>query len=357
MDKKKRTALTAGIAAFVLAVSPAALAQGNGKGSGGGKGDAKAAQSKGNSAPAKRGNGGNKGAKSSPKQVSDGNSNGNAGRGSGNDRPAAKSAASGNGAAKRANANAGNSARALDKRNNGNSAKANRANVNNVNANRGNRDQRVRVRSRDGTDIDVGFALPQLRQTLARDTRVINGCPPGLAKKSNGCLPPGQAKKAYRNLSPGFFGLSGIGAGQYFYDDGYLLSYNGDGLAGYLPLLGGALGIGNVWPANYAAAPLPNYYGSYYGLDNPRGYRFADNVIYRVDPETAAIASVAALLTGDDITIGRPMPAGYDVYNVPYSYRDRYADSPRANYRYADGYIYEVDPETALVVSAIDLVT
>ncbi len=24
------------------------------------------------------------------------------------------------------------------------------------------------------------------------------GCPPGLAKKSNGCLPPGQAKKIYR---------------------------------------------------------------------------------------------------------------------------------------------------------------
>ncbi len=24
-----------------------------------------------------------------------------------------------------------------------------------------------------------------------------NGCPPGLAKKNNGCLPPGQAKKIY----------------------------------------------------------------------------------------------------------------------------------------------------------------
>jgi hypothetical protein len=26
----------------------------------------------------------------------------------------------------------------------------------------------------------------------------IGGCPPGLAKKHNGCLPPGQAKKLYR---------------------------------------------------------------------------------------------------------------------------------------------------------------
>ncbi|MEQ8897954.1 MAG: excinuclease ABC subunit A [Roseovarius sp.] len=25
------------------------------------------------------------------------------------------------------------------------------------------------------------------------------GCPPGLAKKHNGCLPPGQAKKIYNN--------------------------------------------------------------------------------------------------------------------------------------------------------------
>ena len=31
------------------------------------------------------------------------------------------------------------------------------------------------------------------------------GCPPGLAKKNNGCMPPGQAKKHYRHetLGPG----------------------------------------------------------------------------------------------------------------------------------------------------------
>lgn len=26
----------------------------------------------------------------------------------------------------------------------------------------------------------------------------IGGCPPGLAKKQNGCMPPGQARKLYR---------------------------------------------------------------------------------------------------------------------------------------------------------------
>lgn len=29
------------------------------------------------------------------------------------------------------------------------------------------------------------------------------GCPPGLAKKHNGCLPPGQAKKVYRDAVVG----------------------------------------------------------------------------------------------------------------------------------------------------------
>ena len=35
------------------------------------------------------------------------------------------------------------------------------------------------------------------RRYVYNDTRVMgnNGCPPGLAKKHNGCLPPGQAKK------------------------------------------------------------------------------------------------------------------------------------------------------------------
>ncbi len=51
------------------------------------------------------------------------------------------------------------------------------------------------------------------------------GCPPGLAKKQNGCLPPGQAKKIYgrgERLSgdytligdPGRYGLN---AGEVFY--------------------------------------------------------------------------------------------------------------------------------------------
>jgi hypothetical protein len=84
-------------------------------------------------------------------------------------------------------------------------------------------------------------------------------------------------------------------------------------IGGYIPLLGGALAIGNAWPTYYEPVALPSYYESYYGLGPYNSYRYADNVIYRVDPETAAITSVAALLTGDDFVVGQPMPIGYDV--------------------------------------------
>lgn len=201
-----------------------------------------------------------------------------------------------------------------------------------------------------------GYALRELRDTFGSRPRLIDGCPPGLAKKRNGCLPPGLARKQYRSFEPGFFGLLGADSGRYLYQDGYLLHYRADGLAGFLPLLGGALGIGNVWPASYQSAPLPAYYSDYYRLGDDRSYRYADNVIYRVNPETAAITSIAGLLTGDDIAIGQPMPRGYDVYNVPLAYRDRYSDTPQARYRYANGYVYEIDPANSLVASAIALV-
>ena len=51
------------------------------------------------------------------------------------------------------------------------------------------------------------------------------------------------------------------------------------------------------------------------------------------------------------------MPQGYDVYNVPTSYRDRYRDGPDADYRYSDGSIYQVDPKTQLIQAVIGLLT
>jgi len=188
---------------------------------------------------------------------------------------------------------------------------------------------------------------------------LIAGCPPGLAKKNNGCMPPGLAQQRDQTYyRPSWFGYPSYNDGRYYYGDGYLYRTNNTGsVLGYIPLLGGALSVGNPWPSYYDPYPVPDYYVDYYNLGAPNSYRYADDVLYRVDPQNDAITSIAALLTGDQFNIGQRMPAGYDVYNVPYAYRDRYYDTPEYDYRYADGYIYQVDPTTQLIQAAIQLLT
>ena len=128
-----------------------------------------------------------------------------------------------------------------------------------------------------------------------------------------------------------------------------------DGYRTRAGLLGDALALGKTWPERIESAAAPAYYVDYFDLGSAASYRFAENVLYRVDPEDASITGVAALLTGDEFVIGQEMPAGYDVYNVPYSYRTRYQDTPTVWYRYVDGYVYRVDPRTRRVTAAIDL--
>jgi hypothetical protein len=188
-----------------------------------------------------------------------------------------------------------------------------------------------------------------------RDYGVIRGCPPGLAKKNNGCLPPGQAKKIERARydlawrAP----LDGV---IYRYDNGYQYRYDRQGsLLGYLPALGGVLGVGNPWPAQYRYDPAPVYVRDYFGLNQPYDYRYANGALYGVDPKTSAIQSVVALLTGQTPAVGQRMPPGYDIYNVPYAYRDRYADNANALYRYNDGAIYQLDPTTQMIQAVIQL--
>jgi len=222
---------------------------------------------------------------------------------------------------------------------------------------------RVRTGRNDRGRFDWAEVIPDRARGL------VAGCPPGLAKKNNGCMPPGLAKSAA--LAPLAFAdrpdwwdfdnrwYDGVGwnEGNYRYYDGYMVRYGDNGIDGWVPLLGGALAPGNVWPDYYAPVSLPSYYQDYYGLGQPNAYRYYDDALYRVDPQTNMISSIAGLLTGDPFAVGQPLPAGYDVYNVPYSYRDRYVDGPNANYRYSDGYVYEVDPTTQLVQAAIQLLT
>lgn len=354
--------LFASISAIALAAAPA-LAQGNGNGNGGGNGNngnrggppAQAGPSNpgngnGNANRGNRGNGqaearGERGGGPPPQARGNGNGGGQQaarGNGNGGGPPVARGNGNGNGNAggppvARGNGNGGGPA--VARGNNGNSP--NRGNAN------------VGIRYDDGPDFDFRRV----------STRIAAGCPPGLAKKYNGCRPPGLARQQdryrYSRYSPDWWGLGGLFGdrrGSYFYDDGFLLRLgSGGGISGYIPLLGGALSIGNPWPDDYRYSRMPTYYENYYGLGSYDRYRYADNVVYRMDPETAAITSIAALLTGDQFTVGQPMPRGYDVYNVPYSYRDRYYDRPGAMYRYNDGYVYEIDPETRLVAAAIEL--
>ena len=346
--------LMAGVAALALAAS-GAVAQGNGNGKGNGNGNGN-----GNSAAAKpdRGNGPTRGGGevrgNGGKENRGGGNNGNAGnRGDGGpDRDVARSN-NGNGNKDRVERRVERQVeRAADRgparnvQNRGN-GKADRVDVRYD-------DRNVRYDDRNGYDRTRSFL------SRDRDRSYVDGCPPGLAKKRNGCTPPGLAKQQQNAFGyeyrPRLFGLSNYRDDRYYYDDGYLVRL-GDGgrISGYIPLLGGALSLGQTWPQGYNSYDVSPYYVDYYNLGGNDRYRYADNVLYRVDSQDMAITSIAALLTGDDITIGQPMPRGYDVYNVPYGYRDQYYDTPEANYRYSDGYVYRIDPTTQLVAAAIDL--
>ena len=194
-----------------------------------------------------------------------------------------------------------------------------------------------------------------------RDRGLIAGCPPGLAKKDNGCLPPGQARQIARAAGADRYDWLWRARGddsRYRYEDGYLYRMNPQGsLLGYLPVLGGALAPGATWPSQYGYQPAPDYYSRYFGLPQGQDYRYADGALYGVNPQTSMISQVAALLTGQNLSVGQPLPSGYDVYNVPWAHRAQYADNANAMYRYNDGYVYQADPKTQLVTAVIQLLT
>lgn len=219
-------------------------------------------------------------------------------------------------------------------------------------------------REREGPRLTQRRAARVERGEIARlrwqpERSVVRGCPPGLARRYNGCIPPGQARQLaetqqrwYRNW------WAYPAATDYIYDDGYLYRTGGNGqIADYVPLIGGSLWPGSGWPGDYQAYPVDPYLVDYYALDDSSDYRFADGAIFGVDPGNDIIQTIVALIAGDDWGVGQRMPDGYGLYNVPYEYRDQYVDSDEAMYRYSDGYVYEVDPTTQLVRAAIQLLS
>jgi len=119
-----------------------------------------------------------------------------------------------------------------------------------------------------------------------------------------------------------------------------------------IPTYAGGYGVGQLLPSSYSYYNVPMQYRDIY-YDTPQyGYWYAPGAIYQYDQRSSAITSVAALLS-PGFTVGQALPVGYDVYNVPYAYRQTYYDTPDAWYRYNNGYIYQVDPVTQLVTAVV----
>lgn len=81
-------------------------------------------------------------------------------------------------------------------------------------------------------------------------------CPPGLAKRNNGCLPPGQAKKTFN-------------VGQ---------RYNRN--------------VGTTWTYNQ----IPEYLRSQNSFDRSDRYYYRNGYLYQVDPKTMLVQQVISAL-------------------------------------------------------------
>ena len=327
---------------FILAASAAALAiapaiagngGGHGGGNGGGKGD---------------GHGGGGGEMRGP--GGGGNGKGHGGGGGGDMRAMRGDGKDGGHAMRAEHGNRGGEMRHANREFRHAERHANREQVRNVRV-----VERVQDDRRFGNDryANNGF---------------VNGCPPGLAAKNNGCLPPGQAKKLVGALLPAAYThsiLSGPYANWYQDNDRYLYRQSGDSIYrvnrgtslidALIPYGGRDYGyypVGQNYPADYNYYNVPTQYQSYYPDGGDYHYRYGDNAIYSVNPQNSAIQSIVALLAGD-LGVGQRLPSNYGVYNVPMSYRDRYYDTADNQYRYNDGYIYRVDPRTQLITSVI----
>ena len=213
-----------------------------------------------------------------------------------------------------------------------------------------------------------------LRDLRDGDRRYVNldaACPPGLAKKRNGCLPPGQAKKLFSvgdRIQPAWFSGYDLPVryrafyrdtpDHYFRydDDGYIYRIDAerDLISSIIPLFGGGFAVGQPLPMGYDIYNVPySYRDVYYDTDDYH-YRYGDNAIYQVDAQSGLIEGIVSLLAGD-LAVGQTLPAGYDAYNVPLDYRDRYYDTDEHLYRYADNSIYQVDPETMLIEAIVEM--
>ncbi|HEX2802654.1 MAG TPA: hypothetical protein VHN55_01535 [Sphingomicrobium sp.] len=224
----------------------------------------------------------------------------------------------------------------------------------------------VRVREIDRRDRDG--------RRFAADAKGygIGGCPPGLAKKPVRCMPPGQAKNlvgervrvlgdrvSLRDIPNRLRSVYRDTPDYYYrYGDGYMYRVNrsNDVVSSLLPLFGLGMTAGQVFPTSYNSYGLPMAYQPFYPAMANNNYRYANGYIYEVNPYTGLIEDVDPML-GYGYGYGQMLPATYSAYNVPYQYRPLYYDTPNAYYRYAPGAIYQVDPSTSLITAIASLLS
>ena len=197
------------------------------------------------------------------------------------------------------------------------------------------------------------------------------GCPPGLAKKSPACVPPGLARSQYvgqvlpnvyaSNYFPQSLRYLYADTPDYYYrwGDGYAYRVNraNNLVSALLPLVGAGYGIGQPFP--YMSDPyynVPSYYQSFYPDYGDDYYRYANGYVYEIDGGTGYIEDVIPLLDRG-YGVGQMLPTSYSYYNVPYQYRDVYYDTPDYSYRYAPGAIYQVDRDSQLITAIASLLT
>jgi hypothetical protein len=218
------------------------------------------------------------------------------------------------------------------------------------------------------------FRNAQTSFAANRTGGLIDGCPPGLWMKNNGCLPPGQAAKLLGTAVTAASSIAPLYAlpqslnylypetpdYYYRYGDGYLYQVDRgtNVIDALLPLIGGGYMPGQYLPQPYMASYVPDYYGlnsfypDYGGLCN----RYADGVIYQVDCDDGYVENVIPMYAGG-YGVGQMLPSAYSYYNVPMQYRSLYYDTPDYGYWYAPGAIYQYDQNTSLITSVAALMS
>ncbi len=228
-----------------------------------------------------------------------------------------------------------------------------------------------RVRQLERAPVD--FVRYDDRGQYLRPAGLQDRCPPGLARQNAFCMPPGQLRKAQligQQLPLANFAYNVPAQYQYRFADDDQFTYRWDEGDVYrfnrsnnlvdavIPVLGSGIALGEPLPLGYEVYNVPLAYRSYYPDTEQSFYRYDNDAIYRVDPQSGLVQGIVELLAGGGLGglgIGDQLPSGYDVYNVPLDYRDQYYDTDESMYRYADGNIYGIDPQTQLIETVISL--